>query len=400
MEEKLLLARELAGCLGGIEVRLMSGEEASVQRFFGQSIYGDFLPLVSTGVVQSMLADMQPECLYILRGILDLSYAVVRLRDHRFLCAGPCMSVEFSESRVRTQLRPFRLSGSTTERVVDYCRWQPVLTPEVLHRFGVLLCRHVLGMPEPIPYQSIDYRWYQLGQPPIPEPEPAASHIHRVEQRYEASAALTQAVKQGNLSLAYSFVQGFHPGMSEIVRNPNPLRNSQNICIILNTQLRYALEECRVHPYLLDKVSGEIALHIETLKSPEAAGKFCAEIIRRYCELSVEREYQHLSRLSRQAVVYIKTRLSDNLTVKDTASALLVNANYLSGVFHRELGVTFIEFVNRERVAQAAALLRHTNMQIQRIAAAVGYNNTSYFTRQFVRVWGCTPKEYRTKGVL
>ncbi len=62
-------------------------------------------------------------------------------------------------------------------------------------------------------------------------------------------------------------------------------------------------------------------------------------------------------------------------------------------------GVTFIGFVNRERVQQAAVLLRHTNMQIQHIVVAAGYNNTGYFTRQFVRNWDCTPKEYRAKGV-
>lgn len=363
-----------------------------------QIVYGDFLPIISTAVERNILEDMQPDCLYILSGILDLCYVVIRLYDHRILCAGPCMTVESSESRIRGMLRPFRLGNQATERVLEYCRWQPVLSQATLHRFGVLLCRHVLNIPEPIPYRTADYRWYRSAQPPIPEPEPEASSIHRIEQRYEASAALTEAVKQGNLSLAYSFVQGFQPGRSEIVRNPDPLRNAQNICIILNTQLRHALEECHVHPYLLDKVSEEIALHIETLKSPEQATKFCAEIIRRYCELSVEGKYQHLSRLTRQTVVYIKTRLADNLTVKDIAKALLVNANYLSGIFHQEMGITFIEFINRERVEQAAALLRHTNMQIQRIAASVGYNNTSYFTRQFIRTWGCTPRDYRTKG--
>jgi two-component system response regulator YesN len=62
--------------------------------------------------------------------------------------------------------------------------------------------------------------------------------------------------------------------------------------------------------------------------------------------------------------------------------------------------MTFIDFLNRERVTQAAALLRRTNMQIQHIASAVGYNNTSYFTRQFVRVYSDTPSQYRTKGLL
>ena len=85
----------------------------------------------------------------------------------------------------------------------------------------------------------------------------------------------------------------------------------------------------------------------------------------------------------------------DNLTVKDTARALTVNANYLSTLFHRDMGMTFIDFVNRERTNQAASLLRHTNLQIQQIAATVGYNNTSYFAKQFVRFQGISPSQYR-----
>lgn len=401
MEEKLMLAKELAACLGGVEVQMIeANDDETLHRFMEHSVYRSLLPVLSVKNLRMMMASMQPECLYIMGGILDLFYAVIPLRESRFVFAGPCRKVEFSENRIRSDLRPFRLSGSAAAKVIEYCRFQPVLSMEVLHRLGIILCRHVLQLPEPVEYRHIDYRWYQSDQPPIWEPESEASGIHQIEQRYEASAALTEAVKQGNLSLAYSFIQGFQPGMSQLQRNANPLRNAQNICIILNTQLRHALEDCKVHPYLLDKVSGDIALHIETLKSPEAAGKFCAEIVRRYCELANQERYHHLNRLARQAVMHIKMHLGDNLTVKETAAALTVNANYLSCVFHQELGVTFIEFLNRERAQQAAALLRHTNMQIQRIAAAVGYNNTSYFTRQFVRIWGCTPKEYRAKGLF
>ena len=76
----------------------------------------------------------------------------------------------------------------------------------------------------------------------------------------------------------------------------------------------------------------------------------------------------------------------------------MVNANYLSDQFHKEMGMTFIDFVNRERTMQAASLLKHTNLQIQQIAAAVGYNNTSYFAKQFVRFCHMTPRSFRNSG--
>jgi AraC-like DNA-binding protein len=398
MEEKLQLFRQLSACLGGVDVQLVSIGEDSFRNFVAQSLYGSLLPLASEDDIRAVMEGMKPGCLYILGGALDLVYAMIQVDERRFLSIGPCLNREFSESRTRAGLRPFRLSGASADRIISYCRWQPCLSAEKLHRLGILLGRHVLGLPDPIPHHRMDYRWDR--STPMPEAESEQNHIHLIEQRYEASAALTEAVKQGNLSLAYSFVQGFHPDRSQIHRNPDPLRNAQNICLILNTQLRCALEDCHIHPYRLDQVSDAIAQAIEKLKSPESAGQYCSEIIRRYCELALENRYPGLSRLIRQAVVHIKSHLNSNLTVMDTAKVLLVNANYLSGVFHREMGMTFISFVNRQRAEQAAALLRQTNMQIQHIAAAVGYNNTSYFNRQFAAVYGCTPKQYRANGPL
>jgi AraC-like DNA-binding protein len=400
MREKLELARELALCLGGVEVQMVSLGDASIERFIDQSLYGSILPLTSAQQIRDGIQQMLPGCLYILGGVAELFYAVIRADESRFLCVGPCLHSEFSESRCRAALRPFRLSSTATEQAMAYCRWQPVLTPERLHRLGIVLGSLVLGLPEPIPHRRIDYRWNQFVPVEIPEEASEEFRIRCIEQRYEASAALTEAVKQGNLSLAYSLIQGFHPDRSQISRNPNPLRNAQNICLIMNTQLRCALEECNVHPFRLDSVSHAIALAIENLDTPDAAGQFCAQIVRRYCELALEDRYSGLNRLAQQAVMYIKSHLADNLTVRDTAEVLLVNANYLSGVFRRELGMPFITFVNQQRAQQAASLLRHTNMQIQHIAAAVGYNNTSYFTRQFSAVFGCTPRQYRAQGLL
>lgn len=221
------------------------------------------------------------------------------------------------------------------------------------------------------------------------------SQMRQVEQRYEYSAALTNAVQQGNLSLAMHLIGQYDPAKNTSVRNTNPLRNAQNYCIVLNTQLRHALEESGIHPYQVDRLSNEIGLEIEQLKNISQLPDFFSGVIRRYCRLVQEHAYPNLKPLTNLAVTYIKEHLADNLTVKDTAKALTVNANYLSSLFHKDMGMTFIDFVNKERTNQAAALLRHTNLQIQQIASTVGYNNTSYFAKQFVRFQGISPSHYR-----
>lgn len=231
-------------------------------------------------------------------------------------------------------------------------------------------------------------------------PEEKIAQMRQVEMRYEASAVLTDAIKRGNLSLAIHMISQYSPDTQTTVRNTNPLRNAQNYCIVLNTQLRHALEESKVHPYRVDQLSNQIGMQIEQLKSLAEVPDFFRQIVRRYCRLVQEHTYPNLKPLVKLAVTYIKEHLTDNLTVKDTAKALTVNADYLSALFHREVGISFIDFVNRERTEQAAGLLRHTNLQIQQIATIVGYNNTSYFAKQFLRFQGITPSHYRRNEMV
>ena len=403
MHTKLALARELVSCLGGFELKLVSDEDENISELIRDTFYGSVFPTITDRNIEMYLAQLEAGRVYFLGGILGLSYIAIRLgAKQKYLIAGPCRLAEFSEVKIRASLRPYDLDHGKLQQILSYCRWQPFLSPEKFHQLGILLGRHVLDLPDPVPYQHIEYHWNRSRQPVITEPEPYEDHskIRQIEMRYEASAALTEAVKQGNLSLALNMIQGMNQGITSMIRNPDPMRNAQNMCIVLNTQLRHAMEERKIHPYRLDTVSSDIGRQIEALKSMEEVVRFYGNIIRLYCELAQEKNYSHLEPFSRQAVVYIKNHLTDNLTVKSTADALLVNANYLSGKFHREVGMTFTDFVNQQRTEQAASLLRRTNMQIQQIAAAVGYNNTSYFSRQFVRFFGLTPKAYRSTGLL
>lgn len=397
MLEKLKFAQELSDCLCGIDLTLVSKEDDSLLHLIRKHFWGSVLSVFNTTTFMRYLNEMEPNCVYLFGSNLGLHYIIIRLSNQtQYLVAGPCMFEPFSESRTRRHLRPFNLDNTLIQDFISFCRLKPVLTREKLQLLGLTLGRHILGLTDPIPFRQFEYHWNDV--PPLeimPELSTEQSNIRQVERRYEASTAMTEAIKQGNLYLAMSFLPEIRSGMPNLNRSPDPLRNLQNFCIIVNTQLRYAMEELHIHPYQLDKVSSEIGSHIEAIKSQEEASSYFAYIIRRYCDLALENNYAHLDAFSRQAVIYIKTHLSDNLTVKDTAKALSANANYLSGKFHQNVGMTFTEFVNCERTAQAAALLKRTNMQIQQIAASIGYNNTSYFTKQFVRYYGMTPREYR-----
>ena len=62
--------------------------------------------------------------------------------------------------------------------------------------------------------------------------------------------------------------------------------------------------------------------------------------------------------------------------------------------------VTFVEYLATYRMEQAKRLLANPSMPVADVAAAVGFNDPSYFTRVFRKQEGVSPSEYRAAGVF
>lgn len=53
------------------------------------------------------------------------------------------------------------------------------------------------------------------------------------------------------------------------------------------------------------------------------------------------------------------------------------------------------EFIKQCRLEKAADLLRNTNLSIWEIISVIGINSRSYFYKEFIKKFGCTPKDFR-----
>ena len=92
---------------------------------------------------------------------------------------------------------------------------------------------------------------------------------------------------------------------------------------------------------------------------------------------------------------YIDTHYDQGLSLGDLALEMNLNANYLSQVFKKETGKTFLKYVTDLRIEKAKAMLDSGNYSISEIASALGFNDYFYFLKTFKRVTGLTPKQYR-----
>jgi two-component system response regulator YesN len=87
--------------------------------------------------------------------------------------------------------------------------------------------------------------------------------------------------------------------------------------------------------------------------------------------------------------------LSKTLSLSELAALLGSSRSSLARTFAQYLNETPINYFIRLKMDAAKSLLQNTNMQIQEIADYVGYNNSLYFSSEFKKRVGKSPREYR-----
>lgn len=82
-------------------------------------------------------------------------------------------------------------------------------------------------------------------------------------------------------------------------------------------------------------------------------------------------------------------------TIAEMASILNVSIGHLERKYKKTFGVTCMEDVIKSRIEQAQKYLQHDRHNTEDIIQLCGYNNSAHFYRQFKRIVGMTPHEYK-----
>jgi two-component system response regulator YesN len=95
--------------------------------------------------------------------------------------------------------------------------------------------------------------------------------------------------------------------------------------------------------------------------------------------------------------VFVDENYMRDIGIGQIAARLSVTPNYLSTVFHRQKGITFVKYVTRLRMERARGLLEAGGTQVQEAARAVGYSSVRHFSRLFQKQYGFYPSEVQRK---
>lgn len=85
----------------------------------------------------------------------------------------------------------------------------------------------------------------------------------------------------------------------------------------------------------------------------------------------------------------------NKVTLEDLSEKFKFNKYYLSKVIKSYTGKNFVNIVQSIKMRKAREFLTYTNLSIEDISMAIGYNSTSTFIRTFKKIHKLSPNEYR-----
>lgn len=105
----------------------------------------------------------------------------------------------------------------------------------------------------------------------------------------------------------------------------------------------------------------------------------------------------HSDKLIFQIMDYISGHYSENLKMSDIAEFAHISETHLRRIFSSHLNMSPLEYLNRVRIHAACEYLKKTDDSIALIQARCGFTVSSTFNRNFRRVTGGSPAEWRNR---
>lgn len=100
-----------------------------------------------------------------------------------------------------------------------------------------------------------------------------------------------------------------------------------------------------------------------------------------------------------EVLSYVEENCTDRLTVRDLAHRAHMSESTLTRMFHRITGCSPLEHIIRVRISRARELLLRGDIRITEVAYECGFNDSNYFSRQFRKVAGMTPRLFRARNL-
>ncbi|MCC8081088.1 MAG: AraC family transcriptional regulator [Lachnospiraceae bacterium] len=97
----------------------------------------------------------------------------------------------------------------------------------------------------------------------------------------------------------------------------------------------------------------------------------------------------------RPALDHIREQYSSPMKISEIAAVCHVSESHFRRLFEENIGMTPVEYLNQIRIRKACDLIKTTGSSMEEIAVKVGFATTSTFNRNFKRITGTSPYQWK-----
>ena len=102
----------------------------------------------------------------------------------------------------------------------------------------------------------------------------------------------------------------------------------------------------------------------------------------------------------KEIITYILEHPEADLKLKVLAARFFINNTYLSNTFFTKTRIHFNDYITVIKMTRGEYLFKYTDQKIYEISYRLGYKDINYFSKQFKKIYGLSPTEYRNNEII
>jgi two-component system response regulator YesN len=240
---------------------------------------------------------------------------------------------------------------------------------------------------------ALEHKFYEgTGRVFLYQPDPSPSKKWKGSPNVLDKNTMVMGLRAGNSRLIEELLTRLFDWITE--KKP-PREYCELICVEIFAVLYEFLDEQGIPPQTYFNEM-DILEELRIRDTFESLKAWMFQTVLETCSKKEMRSSKRTQLVVQKARQFIEKNFSKKyLSVEHVAEHVSVTANYLSGVFKRELQVSVIEYLTQCRLKKAKELMEaEPLLSIGEIADRVGYMDPYYFSKCFRKQYGIAPSHY------
>ncbi len=221
-----------------------------------------------------------------------------------------------------------------------------------------------------------------------------------VAENYATESKVLHAIEIGNIDYINTLMRKANSIDIIPPRFPSdPLREQKNIAITMNSiSLRAALKG-GLNQSIAHSLSHNFAILIEQQTSPDAIHDLTFKLLIAYTESVRKYALKNYSETVIHSVNYIRTHLTNKVSLSEIANHLHLSPEHLSRQFKSEMHMTISDFIHKTKTEESCHLLTSRAYSITNIAYIFSYSSPGHYAKMFKRFMHMSPTQWQKKNL-